>query len=204
VGRAVAALPADEFDRVGRAMQLAVEAAREAGLAEARHLTTFEDTVATCSSGSRPGDVVLVKGSRGMRMERVVDALVARLARSSERADSNEDGGMLYHFLVPLAKDHIVFNVFRYLTFRSFMALISALVISLRGRAVADRAGCGGCSTAADTCARTRRSAIAARRARRRWAASSSCRHPGLHAPVGESRATATSGSSMLAIAASG
>jgi phospho-N-acetylmuramoyl-pentapeptide-transferase len=38
---------------------------------------------------------------------------------------------MFYQFLVPLAKDHIVFNVFRYLTFRSFMALISALVISL-------------------------------------------------------------------------
>src|SRR2546426_3578242 len=38
---------------------------------------------------------------------------------------------MLYYLLVPLAKDHIVFNVFRYLTFRSFMALISALVISV-------------------------------------------------------------------------
>src|SRR6266480_78584 len=38
---------------------------------------------------------------------------------------------MLYHLLVPLAKDHILFNVFRYLTFRSFMALITALVISL-------------------------------------------------------------------------
>jgi phospho-N-acetylmuramoyl-pentapeptide-transferase len=38
---------------------------------------------------------------------------------------------MLYYFLVPLAKDHIVFNVFRYLTLRSFMALITALVISL-------------------------------------------------------------------------
>src|SRR6266581_8758230 len=38
---------------------------------------------------------------------------------------------MLYYFLVPLARDHIVFNVFRYLTFRSFMALISALVLSL-------------------------------------------------------------------------
>src|ERR687888_2544417 len=38
---------------------------------------------------------------------------------------------MLYWLLVPLARDHIVFNVFRYLTFRSFMALISALVISL-------------------------------------------------------------------------
>src|ERR1041384_187109 len=37
---------------------------------------------------------------------------------------------MLYYLLVPLARDHIVFNVFRYLTFRSFMALISALVIS--------------------------------------------------------------------------
>ncbi|MGH6690794.1 MAG: phospho-N-acetylmuramoyl-pentapeptide-transferase, partial [Gammaproteobacteria bacterium] len=38
---------------------------------------------------------------------------------------------MLYHLLVPLAKDHIVFNVFRYLTFRFLLALISALVISL-------------------------------------------------------------------------
>ena len=38
---------------------------------------------------------------------------------------------MLYHLLVPLASDHIIFNVFRYLTFRSFMALIWALVISL-------------------------------------------------------------------------
>jgi phospho-N-acetylmuramoyl-pentapeptide-transferase len=38
---------------------------------------------------------------------------------------------MLYLLLVPLAKDYIVFNVVRYLTFRSFMALITALVISL-------------------------------------------------------------------------
>ena len=38
---------------------------------------------------------------------------------------------MLYLFLVPLAKEHIVFNVFRYVTFRSFMALITALVLSL-------------------------------------------------------------------------
>src|SRR5438094_8782633 len=38
---------------------------------------------------------------------------------------------MLHYLFVPLAKDHIVFNVFRYLTFRSFMALISAFIISL-------------------------------------------------------------------------
>jgi phospho-N-acetylmuramoyl-pentapeptide-transferase len=38
---------------------------------------------------------------------------------------------MLYYFLVPLARDHIFFNVFRYLTFRSLMALITAFIISL-------------------------------------------------------------------------
>ena len=88
VGREVAALPADELIGVGRAMRLAVEAAREAGLGEARHSTTFEDTVAHLLKRVVAGDLVLVKGSRGMRMERVVDALVARLARSGrERPD---------------------------------------------------------------------------------------------------------------------
>jgi phospho-N-acetylmuramoyl-pentapeptide-transferase len=38
---------------------------------------------------------------------------------------------MLYHLLVPLAKVHIVFNVFRYLTVRSAMAFIFAFVLSL-------------------------------------------------------------------------
>jgi len=87
VGRAVAALPADEFVGVGRAMQAAVDAAKEAGLTEARHLMTFEDTVAHLLKRLTAGDLVLVKGSRGMRMERVVDALVARLARSGPRPD---------------------------------------------------------------------------------------------------------------------
>jgi len=70
----------------GRASALAVEAARAAGLAEAHHAPTFEDTVAHLLKRLTPGDVVLVKGSRGMRMERVVDALVARLARSERSA----------------------------------------------------------------------------------------------------------------------
>jgi UDP-N-acetylmuramoyl-tripeptide--D-alanyl-D-alanine ligase len=90
VGRQVAALPADELIGVGRAMQGAVEAAREAGLGEARHLTTFEDTVAHLLKRLTARDLVLVKGSRGMRMERVVDALVARLARSGREPSSPE------------------------------------------------------------------------------------------------------------------
>jgi UDP-N-acetylmuramyl pentapeptide synthase len=80
-GRAVVATGADELVGVGRHAVRAVEAARTAGLAAAHHATTFEDTVAHLLKRLAPGDTVLVKGSRGMRLERVVDALVARLAR---------------------------------------------------------------------------------------------------------------------------
>ena len=79
IGRAVAAAGAAEFIATGPLMRLAVEAAREAGLAESHHAPTFEDTVALLLKRLVPGDAVLVKGSRGMGMERVVDALVARL-----------------------------------------------------------------------------------------------------------------------------
>ncbi len=37
---------------------------------------------------------------------------------------------MLYHLLVPFAKEHILFNVFRYITFRTAMATVTALVLS--------------------------------------------------------------------------
>jgi len=37
---------------------------------------------------------------------------------------------MLYHLLSPLARDHIVFNVFRYITFRTGMSNIMALALS--------------------------------------------------------------------------
>jgi len=78
MGAAVAASGAAEFVGLGRACRAAVEAAREAGLAESHHAATFEDTVAHLLKRLVPGDAVLIKGSRGMRMERVVDALLAR------------------------------------------------------------------------------------------------------------------------------
>ena len=37
---------------------------------------------------------------------------------------------MFYHLLVPFAKEHIFFNVFRYITFRAAMATVTALVLS--------------------------------------------------------------------------
>jgi UDP-N-acetylmuramoyl-tripeptide--D-alanyl-D-alanine ligase len=81
IGRAIAAAGVGELIGVGRLAAEAVDAAREAGLAAALHTTTFEDTVAHLVKRVAPGDVLLVKGSRGMRMERVVDALIARLRR---------------------------------------------------------------------------------------------------------------------------
>ena len=74
----MAASGAAEFVGLGQASRVAVDAAREAGLAESHHAVTFEDTVAHLLKRLSPGDAVLVKGSRGMRMERVVDALIAR------------------------------------------------------------------------------------------------------------------------------
>jgi UDP-N-acetylmuramoyl-tripeptide--D-alanyl-D-alanine ligase len=82
IGRRVAAIGVTEFVGVGREAGRAVDAARAAGLPETYHATTFEDTVAHLLKRVAPGDVVLIKGSRGMRMERVVDALLARLDRS--------------------------------------------------------------------------------------------------------------------------
>lgn len=84
-GRQVAASGAAEFVGMGPHARLAVEAAREAGIGATHHTTTFEDTVAHLLKRVAPGDLVLVKGSRGMRMERVADALAARLSRPAER-----------------------------------------------------------------------------------------------------------------------
>lgn len=37
---------------------------------------------------------------------------------------------MLYHFLFPLAEEHILFNVFQYITFRAAGAMVTALLVS--------------------------------------------------------------------------
>jgi UDP-N-acetylmuramoyl-tripeptide--D-alanyl-D-alanine ligase len=78
IGGEIAASGAAELVGMGTLARIAVEAARAAGLAESHHAPTFEDAVALLLKRVTQGDAVLVKGSRGMRMERVVDALMAR------------------------------------------------------------------------------------------------------------------------------
>ncbi len=62
---------------VGQRARLIVEAARKAGLASA-HITWVPDVpqaVEVLRSELKEGDVVLIKGSHGLRMDRIVSAL---------------------------------------------------------------------------------------------------------------------------------
>jgi len=84
IGRYAASSGVDVLVGLGRHARALLEAARAEGINETQLTETFEDTVAFLLKKLVPGDLVLVKGSRGMRMERIVDALVARLARAGQ------------------------------------------------------------------------------------------------------------------------
>ena len=75
----------------------------------------------------RPGDIVTVKGSKSMHMETVVDALIA--LGETPKPHKRRRADMLYHLLAPFAHDFILFNLFRYITFRTGGALATSLII---------------------------------------------------------------------------
>jgi UDP-N-acetylmuramoyl-tripeptide--D-alanyl-D-alanine ligase len=77
LGRQVAAAGIDLFVAVGPRSRRSAAAARAAGAGEVHHCTDAHDAAAWLPQRVRPGDLVLVKGSRGMRMERVVRALLS-------------------------------------------------------------------------------------------------------------------------------
>ena len=79
-----------------------------------------------------PGDVVLVKGSLGSRMAPIVEALQALDAgAAAARSTGNEEQhDALSTCSAPLADEFAAFNLFRYLTFRTGGAVVTALLIS--------------------------------------------------------------------------
>jgi UDP-N-acetylmuramoyl-tripeptide--D-alanyl-D-alanine ligase len=78
LGRQAAEAGIDLFVAVGPLSLRAADAARAAGAPDVRHFPDSEVAAGFVASAVRPGDLVLVKGSRGMKMERVVQALLAR------------------------------------------------------------------------------------------------------------------------------
>ncbi len=78
-GRALAGR-VDALAGVGPLAREILEGAREAGMppASLHHFEASADAAASIGDLVRPGDAVLVKGSRGVRLETVVDAIAAR------------------------------------------------------------------------------------------------------------------------------
>lgn len=82
-GRQAAATGLDLLITVGEASAEAAQAAVEAGLDRGKvlHCASADEAAEECARRVRPGDFVLLKGSRGVRLERVAEALARRFGR---------------------------------------------------------------------------------------------------------------------------
>ncbi|MEY2575948.1 MAG: UDP-N-acetylmuramoyl-tripeptide--D-alanyl-D-alanine ligase [Verrucomicrobiota bacterium] len=78
VGEAAAALRIDELIAVGAAGAGIASAARNAGLENSVAVDSAEDAAERLGKNAAPGDLILVKGSRSARMERVLEVFAKR------------------------------------------------------------------------------------------------------------------------------
>jgi UDP-N-acetylmuramyl pentapeptide synthase len=74
----------DVFVAVGRRMRTAAEEAKKSGVPEVRLFEKSEDAGAWLSGMITRGDVVLLKGSQAVRIERTTQALLKDPTRASE------------------------------------------------------------------------------------------------------------------------
>lgn len=79
VGRCAAERHVDVLVAVGPLSEATARAARDAGVPDVVHSDDAEDAIRELRGLVRAGDLVLVKGSRSMRMERAVQALLEEL-----------------------------------------------------------------------------------------------------------------------------
>jgi UDP-N-acetylmuramoyl-tripeptide--D-alanyl-D-alanine ligase len=78
VGEAAAALGVDELIAVGATGAAIARAAKKAGLEKSRSVDSPEEAAEFLAENASPGDLILVKGSRSARMERVLEAFAKR------------------------------------------------------------------------------------------------------------------------------
>jgi UDP-N-acetylmuramoyl-tripeptide--D-alanyl-D-alanine ligase len=82
VGRRAAESGLDQLFTVGRQAGEIASAARRGGLRTVVEIPEVETAVLAVREFARPGDVVLIKASRAMRLERITEALLANLEKN--------------------------------------------------------------------------------------------------------------------------
>lgn len=78
VGEAAASLKIDELIAIGKTASIIADAAQKAGLEKSRTVASTKEAAEILAEETSPNDLVLIKGSRAARTERVLDEFAKR------------------------------------------------------------------------------------------------------------------------------